>query len=81
MRRIVNFILRVLRRVAFLLIFVALLLGSNILLLTADAVYDAAKRGLWSLASVVAEVGTPTTHRGNREAERVNDFEAVAFGL
>jgi chaperonin cofactor prefoldin len=44
-----------------------LLVGSNILLLTADAVYDAAKRGLWSLASVVTSVGTPTTHRGNRE--------------
>jgi hypothetical protein len=57
-----------LRRGLFLFIFVVLILGSNILLLTADAVYDAAKRGLWSIASVVADVGTPTTHRGNREA-------------
>jgi hypothetical protein len=50
-----------------LLLFVVLILGSNILLLTADAVYDAAKRGLWSLASIMADVGTPTTHRRNRE--------------
>lgn len=62
-----GFLLSKLRRGAFLSLFVVLLLGSNIVLLTADAVYDAAKRGLWSLASVVTSVDTPTTHRGNRE--------------
>ena len=67
MRWIVSFVLRLLRRGAFLFVFVVLILGSNILLLTADAVYDVAKRGLWSLASVVANVAPPTTHRGNRE--------------
>lgn len=86
MRRIVSFVLRVLRRTAFLFIFVVLILGSNILLLTADAVYDAAKRGLWSLASVVADVGSPTTHRGNREAlvkltAQTEVFEAEAQRL
>ncbi|ABF64054.1 hypothetical protein TM1040_1321 [Ruegeria sp. TM1040] len=86
MRRIVSFVLRVLRRTAFLLVFVVLILGSNILLLTADAVYDATKRGLWSLASVVADVGTPTTHRGNREAvvrltAQTEVFEAEAQRL
>jgi hypothetical protein len=86
MRRIVNFILRVLRRVAFLLIFVVLILGSNILLLTADAVYDVAKRGLWSLVSVVADVAPPTTHRGNREVRarliaQTDVFEAEAQRL
>jgi hypothetical protein len=69
-----------------LLIFVVAILGTNILLLTADAVYDAAKRGLWSLASVVADVGTPTTHRGNREAvvrltAQTEVFEAEAQRL
>ncbi len=68
MRRITSFVLLVLRRSAFLLVFVVLILGSNILLLAADAVYDAAKRSLWSLASVVANVGYPTTHSGHREA-------------
>ena len=67
MRWIVSFVLRLLRRGAFLFIFVVLILGSNILLLTADAVYDVAKRGLWSVVSVVANVAPPTTHRGNRE--------------
>lgn len=67
MGRRTGFLLGTLRRGAFLSLFVVLLLSSNILLLTADAVYDAAKRGLWSLASVVTSVGTPTTHRGNRE--------------
>ena len=86
MRRILSCVPRVLRRTAFLLIFVVLILGSNILLLTADAVYDAAKRGLWSLASVVADVGTPTTHRGNREAlvkltAQTEVFEAEAQRL
>jgi hypothetical protein len=86
MRRLVNFILRVLRRVAFMLIFVVLILGSNILLLTADAVYDVAKRGLWSLVSVVADVAPPTTHRGNREVRarltaQTDVFEAEAQRL
>jgi uncharacterized protein YdbL (DUF1318 family) len=86
MRRIVNFILRVLRRVAFLLIFVVLIIGSNILLLTADAVYDVAKRGLWSLVSVVADVAPPTTHRRNREVRarltaQTDVFEAEAQRL
>jgi hypothetical protein len=86
MRRIVNFILRVLRRVAFLLIVVVLIIGSNILLLTADAVYDVAKRGLWSLVSVVADVAPPTTHRRNREVRarltaQTDVFEAEAQRL
>ena len=86
MLRILIFFLRVLRRVAFLLIFVVLILGSNILLLTVDAAYDAAKRGLWSLASVVADVRNPNTHRGNREAlarliAQTEVFEAKAERL
>jgi hypothetical protein len=86
MRRIIGFVLRVLSRGLFLFIFVVIILGSNILLLTADAVYDTAKRGLWSLASVVADVGTPTTHRGNREAvvrltAQTEVFEAEAQRL
>ena len=86
MLRILIFFLRVLRRVAFLLIFLVLILGSNILLLTVDAAYDAAKRGLWSLASVVADVRNPNTHRGNREAlarliAQTEVFEAKAERL
>lgn len=68
MRRIVSFLLGVLRRGVFLIVFVVLIFGSNFLLLTVDAFYDAAKRGLWSVASVVTDVGTATTHRRNREA-------------
>lgn len=68
MRRVLSFVFRVLRRSLLLVIFVVLIVGSNILLLTSDAFYDAAKRGLWSLASVAADVGTPTTHGGNRRA-------------
>lgn len=86
MRPIVSFVLGVLRRGLLFILFIVLILGSNILLLTADAVYDTAKRGLWSLASVVADVGTPTTHRGNREAvvrltAQTEVFEAEAQRL
>lgn len=62
-----RFILRNFRRFMLVVLVAALMLASNILLLTVDAAYDAAKRGLWALASIVADVGTPRTHRGNRE--------------
>lgn len=68
MRRKIRSVFRVIRRSVFLLLVVVLLVGSNILLLTADTVYDAAKRGLWGLASAVTDVGSPTTLRGSREA-------------
>lgn len=67
MGRPVRFLLGAIRRSVLLSLFAGLLLVSNFLLLTADAVYDAAKRGLWGLASVVTDVGAPRTHRGNRE--------------
>jgi hypothetical protein len=86
MRRVLTGVRSVIRRGAFSVFFFVLILGSNILLLTADGFYDAAKRGLWSLASFVADVGTPTTHRGNREAlarltARTDVFEAEAQRL
>jgi hypothetical protein len=56
-----------LRRCALLLVFILLILASNIVMLTVDAVYDTAKRGLWNLASLITYVEPPNTHRRNRD--------------
>ncbi|CAM4255998.1 hypothetical protein [Palleronia rufa] len=63
-----RFLARFLGRLSFWALLAALFLASNVVLLTADAVYDVAKRGLWSAVDMVADVGPPRTHRDSRDA-------------
>lgn len=81
MRRTMRALFGLTRRAIFAVFFLGLIVLSNILLLTVDALYDAGKRGLWALGSIVADVGQPRTHSANREtverlADRIDILEA-----